>query len=50
MAKDPSDNHLEEKLRSLCQPKLLIIDEIGYLPLDRHGANLGVHYVKRPLT
>lgn len=30
-----SENRLEEKLRALCTPKLLIIDEIGYLPLDR---------------
>ena len=37
LAKAHSENRLEEKLRVFCQPKLLIIDEIGYLPLDRHG-------------
>lgn len=40
LAKAHSENKLEERLRILCQPKLLIIDEIGYLPLDRHGASL----------
>lgn len=40
LAKAHSENKLEERLRVLCQPKLLIIDEIGYLPLDRHGASL----------
>lgn len=40
LAKANSENHLEERLKTLSYPKLLIIDEIGYLPLDRHGANL----------
>ena len=40
LAKAQSENKLEEKLRSLCQPKLLIIDEIGYIPFDKQGANL----------
>ena len=31
------ENRLEEKLKQLVQPKLLIVDEIGYLPLDRLG-------------
>ena len=31
------ENRLEEKLKQLIQPKLLIVDEIGYLPLDRLG-------------
>jgi DNA replication protein DnaC len=34
------ENRLEERLKLLTQPKLLIIDEIGYIPLDRQGANL----------
>lgn len=34
-----NENHLEEKLKYLVQPKLLIIDEIGYLPIERLGAN-----------
>lgn len=40
LAKAHSENKLEERLKVLAQPKLLIIDEIGYLPLDRHGASL----------
>ena len=31
---------LEERLKLLTQPQLLLIDEIGYLPIDRQGANL----------
>ena len=31
---------LERALRSVCRPRLLIVDEIGYLPLDREGAHL----------
>jgi DNA replication protein DnaC len=40
LAKANSENKLEERLRFFCRPKLLIVDEIGYLPLDRHGASL----------
>ena len=38
---------LEEKLKLLVQPRLLIIDEIGYLPLERLGANLFFQLVSR---
>lgn len=41
------ENRLEEKLRLLVQPKLLIVDEIGYLPVDRQGANLFFQLVAR---
>jgi DNA replication protein DnaC len=41
------ENRLEEKLKQLVQPKLLILDEIGYLPLDRLGANLFFQLVSR---
>jgi len=34
------ENRLEEKLKTLARSKLLIIDEIGYLPLGPSGANL----------
>lgn len=47
LAKANSENKLEERLRMLCQPKLLIIDEIGYLPLDRHGASLFFQLITR---
>jgi DNA replication protein DnaC len=47
LAKAHSENHLEEKIRALCQPKVLIVDEIGYLPLERHGASLFFQLVAR---
>jgi DNA replication protein DnaC len=42
-----NENRLEEKLKYLVQPKLLIIDEIGYLPIERLGANLFFQLVSR---
>ena len=42
-----AENRLEEKLKLLVQPKLLIIDEIGYLPIDRQSANLFFQLVSR---
>jgi len=38
---------LDERLKLLSQPQLLIIDEIGYLPIDRQGANLFFQLVSR---
>ena len=35
-----TENRLEDKLKLYTIPRLLIIDEIGYLPIDRTGANL----------
>lgn len=35
-----SENRLEQRLKHFCKHKLLIIDEIGYLPVDKTGANL----------
>lgn len=34
------ENHLPDKLKALGRYKVLIIDEIGYLPMDIQGANL----------
>ena len=41
------ENRLEERLKLLTQPRLLIIDEIGYIPIDRQGANLFFQLVSR---
>src|SRR5439155_8733897 len=41
------ENRLDERLKLLTQPPLLIIDEIGYIPIDRHGANLFFQLVSR---
>jgi DNA replication protein DnaC len=35
-----TENRVEDKLKLYTIPRLLIIDEIGYLPIDRTGANL----------
>ena len=35
-----SDHSLERALRRFCAPGLLIIDELGYLPLDKEGRDL----------
>jgi DNA replication protein DnaC len=34
------ENRLEAKLKHYAKYKILIIDEIGYLPIDKQGANL----------
>lgn len=47
LGKAYSENRLEEKLRVLSQPQLLIIDEIGYIPIDRQGANLFFQLISR---
>jgi DNA replication protein DnaC len=40
LEKAHSENRLEAKLKHFAKYKLLIIDEIGFLPVDKHGANL----------
>lgn len=40
LKKSHYENHLPEKLKALIRYKVLIIDEIGYLPMDIQGANL----------
>lgn len=35
-----AENRLETKLKHFAKYRLLIIDEIGYLPIDKQGANL----------
>jgi DNA replication protein DnaC len=32
--------NLKRELRKYLQPRLLVIDELGYLPIDKHGADL----------
>jgi len=41
------ENKLPEKLRILGKYKMLIIDEIGYLPMDIQGANLFFQLIAR---
>jgi DNA replication protein DnaC len=47
LARSHSENRLEERLKLYCQSKLLIVDEIGYIPIDRHGANLFFQLISR---
>lgn len=42
-----SDNSLERALKNLIVPSVLILDEIGYLPLDREGSNLFFQLVSK---
>lgn len=34
------ENKLDQRIKHFCKYELLIIDEIGYLPVDKQGANL----------
>ena len=40
LTKALSEGKLEDKLKTFTVPRLLIVDEIGYLPIDQAGANL----------
>ena len=42
-----AEGRLEDKLKLYTVPRLLIIDEIGYLPIDRSGANLVFQLISR---
>lgn len=47
LTKALAENRLEERLKFYTVPRLLIIDEIGYLPIDRQGANLFFQLISR---
>ncbi|TCP52561.1 DNA replication protein DnaC [Tumebacillus sp. BK434] len=40
LRKAHEENRLDKRLRVYTRPKLLLIDEVGYLPMDRVAANL----------
>jgi len=40
LAKAEREGTLRERLRFLCRPQLLVVDEIGYLPVTPGGGNL----------
>jgi DNA replication protein DnaC len=42
-----AENRLDDRLKLLGQAQLLVIDEIGYIPIDRQGANLFFQLVSR---
>jgi DNA replication protein DnaC len=35
-----AQGNLKRELRKYLQPRLLVVDELGYLPIDKHGADL----------
>ena len=47
LAKAHADGRLEDKLAQLAKPKLLIIDELGYLPFEPNAAHLFFQLVAR---
>lgn len=42
-----TEGRLDDKIKLYTAPRLLIIDEIGYLPIDRLGANLFFQLISR---
>jgi DNA replication protein DnaC len=47
LARAESDGQLNEKLAFFAKPKLLVVDELGYLPLEQRGAHLSFQLVVR---
>jgi len=47
LAKAESEGTLAEKLTEFSKPKLLIVDELGYLPFERRAAHLFFQLVNR---
>ena len=47
LTKALNEGRLEDKLKGYTVPRLLIIDEIGYLPIERQGANLFFQLISR---
>jgi DNA replication protein DnaC len=47
LGKALAEGKLDERLKLLTQPQLLICDEIGYLPIDRQGANMFFQLISR---
>lgn len=42
-----ADNSVERALKNFCMPSVLIIDEIGYLPLEKEDSNLFFQLVSK---
>lgn len=47
LTKAHAEGRLDEKLKVYTMPRLLLVDEIGYLPIDRVGANLFFQLISR---
>jgi DNA replication protein DnaC len=44
---DVKEDRLERRLYALCKPKLLILDEMGYVPLDQRSAQFLFRLISR---
>jgi DNA replication protein DnaC len=47
LGKAHAENRLEERLKVYTVPRLLVVDEIGYIPIDRLGATLFFQLISR---
>lgn len=47
LERDAKEDRLAQRLQLLCRPKLLILDEMGYFPLDRLAAQFLFQLVSR---
>lgn len=47
LVKAEKAGEVEQKMKYYCKPQLLIIDELGYLPMERMGAHLFFQLVTR---
>jgi DNA replication protein DnaC len=47
LAKAHAERRLDERLTNLAKPRLLIVDELGYLPLEPDAAHLFFQLVSR---
>ena len=47
LTKAAAEGRLDDRLKIYTVPRLLIVDEIGYLPIDRAGANLFFQLISR---
>jgi DNA replication protein DnaC len=45
--RDAKEDRLDHRLHTLCRPRLLIVDEMGYFPLDRMAAQFLFQLVSR---
>ncbi len=44
---DAKEDRLKQRLQALCRPKLLILDEMGYVPLDQRSAQFLFRLISR---
>jgi DNA replication protein DnaC len=47
LAQDAKADRLQSRLKALCQPEVLILDEMGYFPLDKRAAQFLFQLVSR---